>query len=628
MRWPGFCGPSSTSRSLNVNAERTINLYPEIADSGTPKVKTWLVGTPGLKGFVNFTVRQGGPVRALWSMNGRAFAVIGNGFYEFFPWGRGKRWGMMAQSDGNPATISSNGTAGNQIFITSGGHGYIFRTDTNVFAEITDPNFPFPCSHGAFVDGYFVGLLAHTREFRCSALEDGTDWSGLDVAQVSLAGDNLRALAVNHREIWLFGEHTTHPWYNAGSSSQYYQGESFPFVPISGVVIEHGILAPHSVVQLDNTLFWLGADKLGAGTVWRAEGYIPKRISTHAVEYWLGTSNRLDRAIAYAYQDEGHAFYVLYVPDLETTWVYDTTTKAWHERAIWNEDTYRWEPHEGRCHCFAFGKHLIGSRTTGQIYEQSLDLYDEDVTLLESIVNTASASASPSASPGEIVAPVLGRACWFGYFYSLSDRYGYNPDAPQNFVYVEDANSVTTAIANAIPMMITADMIPNVAGSEGLVLGIYVSGGTPEDLALAANAARNLMPVGLTGKPIIGCCDGFLPTGAIADVDWLAPECYTLATETAAQCQARVEASLALLGPASVALIGLSYTSNTNNTQDATQLELSQVVPANIALSDSRVQMIIMFSDGRPTGTQSHEEWRYIHQDILDGITGPPAILP
>ena len=173
MRWPGFCGPSYQSRSMNVNAERSINLYPEVVDSGTPKVKTWLVGTPGLKGFVNYTVSQGGPVRALWSMNGRAFAVVGSGFFEFFARRNGKRWGMMAE-DGQPATICSNGSAGNQIFITSGGKGYIFRTDTNVFAEITDPEFPYPCSHGGFIDGYFIGLKAQSRQFRVSDLEDGT----------------------------------------------------------------------------------------------------------------------------------------------------------------------------------------------------------------------------------------------------------------------------------------------------------------------------------------------------------------------------------------------------------------------------------------------------------------------
>lgn len=631
MKLPGFCGPSYTARSMNVDAERCINLYPEVVDAGTPKVKTWLVGTPGLKGFINYVHDQGGPVRALWQMNGRAFAVVGGGFFEFFPRGKGNRWGMIAV-DGNPATICSNGTAGNQIFIVSAGHGYIFRTDTNEFAEITDPDFPRPCAMGTFVDGYFVGLLAHTRQFRISALEDGMDWNGLDIAETSTSADNLRAIVSSHRELWLFGEQSAHVWYNSGSTSQYYQGESFPFQPMSNVYIEHGIHAPYSVVNLDNTLYWLGADKLGIGQVWRANGYRPERVSTHAVEYFLGQYKRLDRAIAYAYQEEGHSFYVLYVPQdgitETTTWVYDVSTGMWHERATWNEDTGRWEPHEGRCHCYAFGRHLIGSRSSGQIYHQSLDYYDEDITLVNSTITII--SPSPSVEPGEVVAPVIGRACWFGYFYSASVRYGYNTDGiPQNCLYIEDDLSVDYAVANSLPFVVTPEAAAHAEPYASSVIAIYIEDGNAAALAAKAAAFELVRPAGLVGKPILGICDGFMPTGAIAGVDWLGVECYTRVTETAAQCQARVEAALAALDPGTVLmLVGLSYTGNAGHTQDATQLELSQIIPATIAKADARVTMILMFSDGRPSGTQDHEEWRPIHDDILDGITGTPAILP
>lgn len=633
MILPGFCGGTYQPRSANVDAERCINLYPVVAEAGTPKVKTWLVGTPGLKGFVNFTVNIGGPVRALWQMNGRAFAVVGQGFYEFFAAHRGKRWGSMAV-DGNPATICSNGTAGNQIFIVSAGHGYIFRTDTNTFTEITDPNFPSPCAMGAFVDGYFVGLLRDSRQFRISELEDGMTWGTVldNTAETSTSADNFRAMASIHRQLWLFGEQSAHVWQNVGSTSVYYQGVSFPFAPIPGVYIEHGIHAPYSVVSLDNTLFWLGANKLGVGEVWRANGYTPQRISTDAVEYWMSKRTRLNRAVGYAYQEEGHSFYVLHVPDShsredETTWVYDVATGWWHERATWNEDTYRFEPHEGQCHCYAFGRHFIGSHRTGQIYEQSLDLYDEDVTLLESTVDEPDV---PDVDPGTPVVPDVNRDLWFGYFYSASTRYGYNTDGiPQNCLYIEDNASVAYAVANSLPFVVKPDAFGDAEAQAALVIALYCEGGSPEALAVAASDLIAARPAGLVGKPVIGVCDGFLPTGPIAGVDWLGVECYTLATETAAQNQARVEAALALLDPGTVImLVGLSYTSNTNHTQDADQLALSQVVPATIAASDARVQMVLMFSDGRPTGTQDHEEWRPTHQAIYDTITGTPAILP
>jgi hypothetical protein len=408
MRWVSFCGPSYSARSVNVDAERCINFYPEVVEGGTGKVKNWLVGTPGITGYVRVVPKlaRSAPVRALFYQNGRAFAVVGQSFLEFFPSGRAIQWGD-AVYDTNPAGIYSNGTAGHQLFIVSGGYFTIFNTQTNTYTSrenfdwtaATPPDdpteayqsLPYPVAMGAYLDGYFVALVKDSRRFQISALEDGLSWDGLDSAEVSTSGDNLLACATSHRELWLFGSQTTHVWYNSGAAN-------FPLQPISGVQIEHGILAPWSVVNLDNTLFWLGADVLGRGVVWRANGYTPQRVSTHAVEYWLQKCQQLDKAIAYAYQEEGHAFYVLYVPDAETTWVYDCSTGAWHERATWDPNANTWLPHEGRCHCFAFGKHLIGSRLTGQIYHQSLDYYDEDVTLLDSQITAPSASSSQSAS--------------------------------------------------------------------------------------------------------------------------------------------------------------------------------------------------------------------------------------
>ena len=399
MRWPGFVGPSYTPRSMNVDAERTINLYPETVTDGTGAVKAYLVGTPGLRSYISFD-RFGGPVRALWTQNGRAFAVVGSGFYEFFPTKRGVKHGTVALDD-DPATICSNGTAGNQILILSAGRGYIFRTDTNVFtalpawpvdAAIPDGEFfPFPCKAVAFADGYFVALRRDSRQLWCSDLEDGMTWGATAFSEVQTAGDNLRTMVASHRQLWMWGEHNGHVWYNAAA-------EDFPYVPLEGTSIEHGILAPHSVASLDNTLFWLGSDVSGAGIVWKANGYTPQRVSTHAVEYWLKQASRLSEAVAYAYQDEGHSFYVLYVPGAETTWVYDVATGSWHERATWNTETMAWEPHLGRCHCYAFGRHLVGDRASGTIYEMSLDLYDDDVAPVESVVVSASSSASLSAS--------------------------------------------------------------------------------------------------------------------------------------------------------------------------------------------------------------------------------------
>lgn len=369
MRLRGFVGPSSENRSRNVNDERTVNLYTEISDSGTPKVRGALYRTPGVRPFVGLGA---GPVRALFEQGGRVFAVGGAGFYEIFQNRTSQLYGTLRQ-DTKPATICSNGTNGNQLFIISGGRGSIFNLEDNTLEDINDDGFPFPASMGVFIDTYFLALKRGSNQFNWSAILDGTEWDALDVAQTSLSSDPKLAIAVSHRSVFVFGEKYTEVWTNQPDGG-------ITFAPIPGTFIEHGIDAPYSVVNLDNTLYWVGRDEGGSGVVWRLNGYTPERVSSHALEYWLKQAKPLSDAMAFSYQDQGHGFYFLYVPTLKTSWVFDVTSGQWHERALWNPKTLQFEPHVARCHCFAWGRHLVGDRASRGVYEMSLDfLYDEIV---------------------------------------------------------------------------------------------------------------------------------------------------------------------------------------------------------------------------------------------------------
>lgn len=373
MLYREFCGGLATERSPNVNAARSINWMPVSADAGDPKAPVWLCRTPGLwaRWFLG-----GGPIRSLYEQDGRCFAIGGATLYELFPNNTALFRGIVAL-DGAPATFSSNYTVtsdgdpltadgGNQLFITSGGLGYIYDLIANTLTQITDDAFPVPCTMGLFFDGYFVALHGATGAFYISDLGDGLAWNGTDFGLESQVSDRTRAIVRTHDNLWLFGQKHTAPWCNTGNAN-------FPFAPIQGTIIEHGVDAVWSIAKMDNTLIWLGRDENGAKVVWRANGYTPQRISTHALEFYLSRLPRTDNAIAYPCLEEGHLFYVLYLPNAPTTPVYDVTTGLWHERAIWDPIDLRFYPHLSRCHAFAFGKHLVGDRQSGVVYEMGLD---------------------------------------------------------------------------------------------------------------------------------------------------------------------------------------------------------------------------------------------------------------
>ena len=131
MRIP-VVGGTYESRSVAVDAQRTINFYVERVESGAGKAKAVLYPTPGLQ---LFTTLPDSPVRGLYTEMGRVFAVAGGKLCEIKFDGSVTVLGLVA-NDGNRATLRSNGLQGHQLFIVSGGYGYIYDTNTGAFTEL------------------------------------------------------------------------------------------------------------------------------------------------------------------------------------------------------------------------------------------------------------------------------------------------------------------------------------------------------------------------------------------------------------------------------------------------------------------------------------------------------------
>ncbi len=368
MELPGFVGPSHTLTSPLADVERTINLFTERTEPGNAKTPAYLRGTPGIRPYV---ATSGDRIRAEFAQDGRSWVVSGTQLVEILADESTVSYGPLADN-GAPASIASNGTAGHQLLIVAGGFGYVFDLLANTLSAALTGDFPANARMVAFMDGYFLVLVFGTRRFQISGLEDGTSWDALDVAERSEGSDDIVTLIRNHREIWLMGTQTSEVWYDTGDSL-------FPFAPISGVFVETGSAAAFGVTRAENTLVWLDRDERGAGIVRKATGYTPERISTYAVELALSAVLDLSVAQAFAEQTEGHLFYWLYVPGLATTWVYDVTEGLWHERAIWDAVGCRWVPHVACCHCFVYGRHLVGDRQSGQVYHLSPAYLDDRV---------------------------------------------------------------------------------------------------------------------------------------------------------------------------------------------------------------------------------------------------------
>ncbi len=368
MKTP-ILGQSYVARSINAADNRLVNLFPEaIPDGG--KEAGFLNRAPGLQ-FLQ-TVGTG-PIRGLWAhqTNGSDFYVV-SGIQVFKLTSTSATPQLLGTVSGTgPVSIADNGAT---IFFACNGPSYTYFEPTGEFNQITDENFPGAVTV-AYIDNLFVFNEPNSSvdtilfnppnppQYIYPLVFSSTDFSSADGSP-----DGVVAINVDHRQMWVFGTDSVEVWYNAGLAN-------FPLTPVQGAFNEIGCAAPYSVAKLDNALFWLGTDARGQGIVYKNNGYSGVRVSTHAIEYAIAQYGNISDAVAYTYQQEGHAFYVLNFPSASKTWVYDVSVQAWHERASGNEGQYR---HRSNCQCNFGGTIIVGDFENGNIYAFDLDVYADN----------------------------------------------------------------------------------------------------------------------------------------------------------------------------------------------------------------------------------------------------------
>lgn len=355
-----FTGPSYCYNSLNFDAQRSVNIFPVKSEVGTSKRMTGMQGIPGLRTL--FTLPKT-PQRGAITVNDRNFIVAGDTLYEIFVDNTYVARGTLNSQSGQVG-LAQNGF---QVCVVDGPDGYIFTLATNAFTQITDPYF-LGANSVCFDSGYFIFVKPSSQLYYISAIYDGLTGDPLDFAAAEGSPDNLVAVASVHQQVALLGQNTIQWVTNTGDAD-------FPYSTVQGTLIQYGCDAIFSVVQSANVLFWLGSDADGNAVIWKAQGFSPQRISTHAVETAVGQYPDLMNCVAYSYQEQGHYFIVFNFPG-NISWAYDVELEQWHERGYWSEGAY--SRHRPNFHIFAYGKHIMGDYEDGRVYQQSSNIYTFD----------------------------------------------------------------------------------------------------------------------------------------------------------------------------------------------------------------------------------------------------------
>lgn len=460
-------GGSGEGRSLNVNASRSVNLYPELDADPTSKAVISLVKTPGCRLWGNVGV---GPNRGQHVFNGRNYVVSGNGLFALDSVGTVSAQLGTLQTDRGQVSMRDNGLlsagiGGNQLIIVDGTAGYIYDVIAGTFVTITSPGFPANPSHVEYIDGYFI-VTNDTMNANASELYDGTTWNPLASTPVQSASDSIQVPVVFSEQLIFIKQYTTEYYSNNGTPTI----NGFPFSRVSGAVVPWGTDAPWSVCYGEGSIFWLATErKLNGGEFIgpvMLSGAVPTRIGTPAYNYRMSKWTDRANAFAYSYSEGGHTFVLFTSPGDNETFVYDTTTQMWHDRSSYTDNPYSINRHIGNSYVHFEGMHLIGDYQSGGIYRMSSDylteigkpivwlrrtdhLFDDD-EVDRLFVNKLQIEADISTSPGTAAATttlVIGGAV---SDITLTDPgYDYTSDPEVVIVSVDGNGSGARATATA-----------------------------------------------------------------------------------------------------------------------------------------------------------------------------------
>ncbi len=176
----------------------------------------------------------------------------------------------------------------------------------------------------AYLDGYIFVMTSDGKIWN-SEPEDPTKWYSLNYVTAEAESDKGVAITKHYNYVIAFGQWSTEFFYDAANPV------GSPLLPNSTMRLEIGCANGDSVVQLQETVVWVGVGRNTGRAVFMLDGTRPVQMSDTSVERILDAST-LANVRSYSLKVAGHYFYILNLIDDNLTLVLDIKNKEW---SIW-----------------------------------------------------------------------------------------------------------------------------------------------------------------------------------------------------------------------------------------------------------------------------------------------------
>ncbi len=198
-----------------------------------------------------------------------------------------------------------------------------------VLTQLSDPDLPPPLSVCS-LKGYFVYMLSDGRMFASDLNDFAVE--GLSYAQNEQAPDGGVVAWVRGNDLLGGGKRSIEVWQINPSA----EAGTFPFSPVT-TIIEPATQQTIGVLSADSAIdgVFVASDK----TVKLLDGYSAITISPPALNRAIADDPAPSAISATRWSSRGYTFYAF--SGSSWTWVYNATTKAWHEQKSYGLDRWR-----------------------------------------------------------------------------------------------------------------------------------------------------------------------------------------------------------------------------------------------------------------------------------------------
>lgn len=317
---------------------------------------------PGYTAFYSGTGLDGG----MAVFNNELYKVSDTTLYKISSLGVASTIGTIAGSG-----LCSFGTNGSELLILRGGNVYS-TTGTSVTlatdSDLESPDYVTVINNQALYNGT-------SRRFAVSDAGNLTSVNGLNYAsKESRPGDLIRPYAFKEM-VYLFGEGSIEQWWNSGVGNP-------PFDRIQGGLIERGLLAPKSVANNENYVYFLGDDYV----IYRMAGSQVQPVSTIPITQDIKTYSSRSSAVGFCYTLEGQNHYQIYFPN-EKTWVYKEVSNSWIELTT----TYKQTEYPATSYAEAYSKQFIAVGGSVYYFDKNAYTNNGDVIVRETTTGAINA---------------------------------------------------------------------------------------------------------------------------------------------------------------------------------------------------------------------------------------------